>query len=119
LYQDVWAFHTNTQQWQQLYSTSAQRAQWLPTPDTAVPGFAPPPLFSAHLLPIVPDAFLLYGGVGGGGACGDVGACGQQLTTLGQVYRFNVGVTALTADDGPARVTEGVLVVVSSLSLRL
>jgi hypothetical protein len=84
--------------------------------------FAPPPLYSAHVVPI-PESldpntainvtgpafgadtdttkvqnggFLVYGGVGGGGFCG-TDRCGGMQRVLGQVYRFSLSEAAWTA----------------------
>jgi hypothetical protein len=81
---DVWAFHTGTKTWTQLQSSSPDRFP-------KVPGFAPPPLYGAAMVVTNDDNFLLYGGAGGGGMCG-MGKCQREHTTLGQVYRFMVGV---------------------------
>lgn len=96
-YNDVWVFYLDAQLWQQLEPVTGDQS-----------GFAPPPLFSAHLIPVSPTiplpiqgtlqnastgyfevSFLLYGGIGGGGACGSNVDCTPIETTLGQVYKFS------------------------------
>jgi hypothetical protein len=87
---DVWAFDTALKVWQQLAANSGQTG-----------GFAPPPLYHASLLSLtkttqaanstgfISNGFLLYGGVGGGGACG-AHRCSLLETVLGQVYRLKI-----------------------------
>lgn len=111
----LWAFNLGSQQWRQI----------LPNTGGTV-GFAPPPLFGAHLIPVsssriwpptvlssnskkngtdkitvtTPSAstltFLVYGGVGGGGACGSP-QCSFVETALGQVYNLAVDMTVFAS----------------------
>ena len=100
-FNDLWAFHLGLKTWQLLSKNSG-----------ATEGFAPPPLYHATLLPVTrpqptpatvvasptpsTGAFLLYGGVGGGGACGSHN-CTLQETVLGQVYRLTLTFTTNAA----------------------
>jgi hypothetical protein len=86
-YSDIWVYHLGLQSWQQIQ----------PSDGISVGGYAPPPLYNAHLFPIqidddTEDGLLLYGGVGGGGVCGSKDGldCDQLETQLGQVYRLAV-----------------------------
>jgi len=97
IFNDVWAFDLSLKTWKLVAANTGQGA-----------GFAPPPLYHSTLLPVTdrrgPNAtdflhgsLLLYGGVGGGGACGDP-SCGQSETSLGQVYRLPIAFDAYNVD---------------------
>lgn len=96
VFNDVWAFELLSQTWTQLSPNSG-----------AVHGYAPPPLYGSHLIPIVefdgetsqsvggldPDlryqGFLLYGGAGGGAGCAGK-RCDQMAISIGQVYKYEI-----------------------------
>jgi N-acetylneuraminic acid mutarotase len=116
LYQDLWAFDTNTHEWQQLYSTSSQTsgirrsASATSTYSTSgvsslISGFAPPPMFGGHFIPFNETSFMIYGGLGSGGACGSK-SCGQKLTTLQQIYRFTIATEPIESNQGPYRMDD-------------
>jgi len=104
-YNDMWVFYVGSATWKVLYSTTATQNY----------SFSPPPLYNAHLLHVpasldphtgvntTSTAFvdkssslienrglLVYGGIGGGGVCGNSLQCGALETVLGQVYRFDL-----------------------------
>lgn len=104
-YNDMWVFYVGSTTWKVLYSTAAAENY----------AFAPPPLYNAHLLPVPASldphtgvnttstefvrkssrlienrGLLVYGGIGGGGVCGNTLQCGALETVLGQVYRFDL-----------------------------
>ena len=104
-FNDMWVFHIAERQWERLFRSTGQSY-----------GFIPPPMSNAHIIPFQPlptsttgsnsqnnaqapcdhsidktctVTLLVYGGVGGGGVCGD-NECKSMQTVLGQVYRFSV-----------------------------
>lgn len=78
-FNDLWSFHLETHHWK-LHSPNSGNLH----------GFVPPPMHHSHLIPTAQDpGVLVYGGIGGGGACGG-SACNAQLTTIGQIYRFDI-----------------------------
>jgi len=97
IFNDVWAFDLSLKTWKLVAANTGQGA-----------GFAPPPLYHSTLLPVTdlrgPNAtdfrhgsLLLFGGMGGGGACG-ASSCGQSQTALGQVYRLPIAFDAYDID---------------------
>ena len=121
IFDDVWSFNVWTRVWIQ-YKSNTGNAN----------GYAPPPLYYASLIPILPvnddnnhedltttgnitspkiheNGFLIYGGMGAGGACGPIlnnitatssttlglqqkyaSFCTPLESTLGQVYKFSI-----------------------------
>jgi hypothetical protein len=78
-FNDMWSFHLDTHRWKQHSPNSGN-----------LHGFIPPPMHHAHLIPTTNDpGVLVYGGIGGGGACGG-SRCNAELTVIGQVYRFDI-----------------------------
>lgn len=104
-FNDVWIFHIATRAWERLFRSTGSSY-----------GFIPPPISNAHMIPFQALAataggdnqynandqepctadeencrleFLVYGGVGGGGACGD-NECSSLQTVIGQIYRFSI-----------------------------
>ena len=78
-YNDMWAFHLGLLQWEQLSGNNG---------DTE--GFKPPPLYHAYMFSLDQNnKMIIYGGIGGGGSCGDV-VCNMLEVTLGQVYTFSI-----------------------------
>ena len=108
IFNDVWAFELGRKKWKQISAHSGQET-----------GFAPPPLYHASLLPLLDQSgpngtsfqhasLLLFGGVGGGGACGEPD-CGQLQTSMGQVYRLPLAFDAYDIDTSGGPSSEGPL----------
>lgn len=87
-YNDFWVFRTGFQRWEKLFGTTGSNY-----------GFSPPPLHSAHLLPLEEDGILVYGGVGGGGVCGggQTSSCKPVERTIGQTYKFSISLGKFVA----------------------
>jgi len=78
-YNDMWAFDLGLLKWEQLSGNNGNTA-----------GFKPPPLYNSYMFYLENvDKIIIYGGIGGGGSCGDV-VCNMLELTLGQVYTFSV-----------------------------
>ena len=100
LMNDVWAFYCHEKRWVQIQKNSGTSA-----------GYSPPPLYHSFLVPVrhlsggvnstgFESTYLLqYGGVGGGGACGDIEECDQLETTLGQLYRLPINYGTYDTDE--------------------
>lgn len=108
LFNDVWIYYIGSKSWELLYDSRINNNYQ----------YAPPPLYNAHIIiapesldpytsinttatydhttttkskeqtTIENKGFLIYGGIGGGGHCGNLKQCDGIETTLGQVYRF-------------------------------
>eukprot|EP01041_Mallomonas_annulata_P007954 gene7954-16283_t len=97
IFNDIWTFNLNSNIWEQISKNSG-----------SMQGFAPPPLYLSHLIPIPTQnnendphnahtqRLLIYGGIGSGGSCGGTGDRGKPLqceplhTALGQLFLFEV-----------------------------
>ena len=81
-FNDLWVYRVDLAQWQLLFSPTAGST-----------GLIPPPLFNSHMIAVADSlagaSLLLYGGVSGGGSCGDF-ACKPTQNFLGQLYVFSL-----------------------------
>jgi hypothetical protein len=97
VFNDVWVFDVVSRVWTNLSPNSG-----------SVVGYAPPPLYHAHLIPVqgldgsnrysngdgtYVQGFHVYGGAGGGGSCAG-GICKMHETAVGQIYKFEVTLKA-------------------------
>lgn len=97
---DVWAFYCHEKRWVQIQKNSGSSA-----------GYSPPPLYHSFLAPVQhlsggvnstgfeSTNLLLYGGVGGGGACGGGEECDQLETSFGQIYRLPINYGTYDTDN--------------------
>eukprot|EP01038_Epipyxis_sp_PR26KG_P004702 gene4702-6602_t len=77
-YNDVWVYRVAINQWQQLFHKNNYNI------DDKNYGFVPPPLYNAHLIPMVNssmEGFFVYGGMGGGSSS-------DLQLLIGQLYLF-------------------------------
>lgn len=101
-FNDVWVFSLALKTWDKLSSSM------ISSKGEFYDGLSPPPLFKSLMIPIALttasspksntsidavsvglSGFLIYGGVGGGGACGSI-TCNPLQVSLGQVYFFSM-----------------------------
>ena len=83
IYDDLWSFHLESYEWVRLSTDS-----------TSFTSYSPPPMYNAHLVPILTKdsqklTLLLYGGMGSGGSCSS-SACNSLESTFGQAYQVDV-----------------------------
>mmetsp|Transcript_23017 Transcript_23017/g.31547 ORF Transcript_23017/g.31547 Transcript_23017/m.31547 type:complete len:558 (+) Transcript_23017:942-2615(+) len=94
-FNDLWVFRMGEARWELLFKAS-----------TGVTGLFPPPLFHSTMIAMANGSIssngrsstggvslLIYGGVGGGGGCGDA-PCRPHESILGQVYSFSLPVSS-------------------------